>query len=145
MRILPKRPKVLITELLRVLGWETDDEIRKLFADVDTHEEYKYIESTLARDFSKSKDEAVISIYGKLRPDESVTIESAEKYIKSNFFNTRKFNLGRIGRYQLNRKLGTNYDINNPEEVMLYPKDIVLIVKKLIQINNGVILSDDID
>jgi len=62
MRILPKRPKVLITELLRVLGWETDDDIRKLFADVDTHAEYKYIESTLARDFTKNKEEAVISI-----------------------------------------------------------------------------------
>lgn len=145
MRILPKRPKVLITELLRVFGYETDDEIRKLFADVDTHEEYKYIESTLARDFSKNKEEAVISIYNKLRPDESVTLESAERYIKSNFFNTRKFDLGRIGRYQLNRKLGTTYDINNPEEVVLFPSDIVLIVKKLIQLNNGDVEPDDID
>jgi DNA-directed RNA polymerase subunit beta len=145
MRVLPKRPKVLITELLRVFGWETDDEIRKLFADVDTDAENKYIEATLARDFTKSKEEAVISIYNKLRPDESVTIDSAEKYIKSNFFNARKFNLGKIGRYQLNRKLGTSYDINNPDEVMLYPKDIVLIVKRLIQINNGVIPADDID
>ena len=145
MRVLPKRPKVLITELLRVFGWETDDEIRKLFADVDTDEENKYIEATLARDFTKSKEEAVISIYNKLRPDESVTIDSAEKYIKSNFFNVRKFNLGKIGRYQLNRKLGTSYDINNPDEVMLYPKDIILIVKRLIQTNNGVIPADDID
>ncbi len=145
MRILPKRPKVLITELLRVFGWETDEEIRKLFADVDTHEEYKYIEATLARDFTKSKEEAVISIYNKLRPDESVTLESAERYIKSNFFNTRKFDLGKIGRYQLNRKLGTTFDINNPSETILYPMDIVLIVKKLIQINNGVVESDDID
>jgi len=145
MRILPKRPKVLITELLRVLGWETDDEIRKLFADVDTHNEYKYIESTLARDFTKNKEEAVISIYNKLRPDESVTLESAEKYIKSNFFNVRKFDLGKIGRYQLNRKLGTTCDINKPEEVMLYPKDLVLIVKRLIQVNNGVLPADDID
>jgi len=145
MRILPKRPKVLITELLRVFGWESDDEIRKLFADVDTHEENKYIEATLARDFTNNKEEAVISIYNKLRPDESVTLESAERYIKSNFFNVRKFDLGKIGRYQLNRKLGTNYDINDPEQVVLYPSDIVLIVKRLIQINNGVVAPDDID
>ncbi len=145
MRVLPKRPKVLITELLRIFGWETDDEIRKLFADVDTDAENKYIEATLARDFTKSKEEAVISVYNKLRPDESVTIDSAEKYIKSNFFNVRKFDLGRIGRYQLNRKLGTSYNIDNPDEVMLYPKDVVLIVKRLIQINNGVIPADDID
>ena len=87
MRILPKRPRVLITEFLRVLGYESDQEILKLFKDVDTHEEYKYIEATLARDFTKSKEDAIISIYNKLRPDESVTLDSAEKYIKSNFFN----------------------------------------------------------
>ena len=111
MRILPKRPRVLITELLRVLGYESDEEILKLFKDVDTNEEYKYIEATLARDFTKSKEDAIISIYNKLRPDESVTLESAEKYIKSNFFNKRKFDLGKIGRFQLNRKLGTSYDV----------------------------------
>ncbi len=145
MRILPKRPRVLVTEFLRLLGYESDQEILKLFKDVDTHEEYKYIEATLARDFTKSKEDAIISIYNKLRPDESVTIESAEKYIKSNFFNKRKFDLGKIGRYQLNRKLGTSYDVNKPDEAVLYPEDIILIVKKLIRINNGVDAPDDID
>jgi len=145
MRILPKRPRVLITEFLRVLGYETDQEILKLFKDVDTHQEYKYIEATLARDFTKSKEDAIISIYNKLRPDESVTLESAEKYIKSNFFSKRKFDLGKIGRFQLNRKLGTSYNYNNPDEAVLYPEDIILIVKKLIKINNGVEPADDID
>lgn len=145
MRILPRRPKVFITELLRVFGWESDDDIRKLFKDVDTNEENKYIEATLARDFTNNKEEAVISIYNKLRPDESVTLESAERYIKSNFFNSRKFDLGRIGRYQLNRKLGTDYDINDPDQVRLYPADITLIVRKLIQMNNGEVEPDDID
>ncbi len=60
MRILPKRPKVLITELLRVFGWESDDEIRKLFSDVDTHEEYKYIEATLARDLQRAKKKQLL-------------------------------------------------------------------------------------
>jgi DNA-directed RNA polymerase subunit beta len=142
-RILPKRPKVLITELLRVFGYETDQEILNLFKDVDTHPEYKYIEATLARDFTKSKEDAIISIYNKLRPDESVTLDSAEKYIKSNFFNRKKFDLGKIGRYQLNRKLGTTYDVHNPDEAVLYPEDIILIIKKLIKINNGVEPSDD--
>jgi DNA-directed RNA polymerase subunit beta len=145
MRILPKRPKVLITELLRVLDYETDEEIKELFKDVDTNEEYKFIESTLARDVTTSKEEAIISIYNKLRPDESVTLESAEKYIKSNFFSKRRFDLGKVGRYQLNRKLGTEYDVNKEEQCVLYPEDIVLIVKKLIKINNGDIEPDDVD
>jgi len=145
MRVLPKRPKVLITELLRVLGYETDEEIKELFKDVDTNEEYNFIESTLARDVTTNKEEAIISIYNKLRPDESVTLESAEKYIKSNFFNKRRFYLGKIGRYQLNRKLGTEYDVNKEEQCVLYPEDVILIVKKLIKINNGEIEPDDID
>lgn len=143
-RLVQKRPKVLLTELLRVVGFESDDEIRQLFADVDTNENYKYIESTLARDFTRSKEEAVINIYNKIRPDETVTVESAEKYIKGHFFNARRFDLGKVGRYQLNRKLGTKYPLDG-DDCRLYPDDIVLIIKRLIQINNGAVPSDDID
>jgi len=143
-KLVQKRPKVLLTELLRVLGYESDDEIRNLFKDVDTHKEYRYIESTLARDFTKNKEEAVISVYNKLRPDESVTLDSAEKYIKSLFFNTRKFDLGRIGRYQLNKKLGTSHALDSTH-AKLYMEDLLLIIKALIQINNGVRKADDID
>ncbi len=143
-RLVLKRPKVLLTELLRIFGYESDDEIRELFKDVDTDEEMKYIEATLARDFTRSKEEAINTVYNKLRPDETVTLESAEKFIKSIFFNERKFSLGRVGRYQLNRKLGTNYKLDG-EECRLYVEDIVLIIKKLININNGVEEPDDID
>jgi DNA-directed RNA polymerase subunit beta len=143
-RLVLNRPRVLLTELLRVFGYETDDEIRELFKDVDTDEENKYIEATLARDFTRSKEEAINTVYNKLRPDETVTLESAEKFIKSIFFNERKFNLGRVGRYQLNRKLGTTYALDG-DECRLYVDDLILIIKKLIRINNGVEESDDID
>ncbi len=143
-RLIQKRHRVLLTELLRIFGYETDDEIRALFKDVDTDSEHKYIEATLARDFTRSKEEAINTVYNKLRPDETVTLESAEKFIKSLFFNDRKFNLGRIGRYQLNRKLGTKYALEG-EECKLYVNDILLIIKKLINVNNGVEAADDID
>ncbi len=143
-RLVPKRPKVLLTELLRVFGYETDDEIRNLFKDVDTDEEHKYIEATLARDFTRNKEEAINTVYNKLRPDETVTLESAEKFIKSMFFNDRKFNLGRVGRYQLNRKLGTNYDLDS-DECRLYVDDVILVIRKLIRINNDEEEPDDID
>lgn len=138
------RSKILLTELLRVLGYETDDEIKELFKDVDTHKEYNYIESTLARDFTKNKEEAIISVYNKLRPDETVTLDSAEKYIKGLFFSDRKFHLGVVGRYQLNRKLGTKHKLDK-EHSKLYVEDIVLLVKRLIQVNNEEIPPDDID
>ena len=144
-RLVPKRPKVLLTELLRVFGYETDDEIRGLFKDVDTDEEHKYIEATLARDFTRNKEEAINTVYNKLRPDETVTLDSAEKFIKSMFFNDRKFNLGRVGRHQLNRKFGTTYSLDDGDECRLYVDDIILIIKKLIQVNNGREEPDDID
>lgn len=143
-RLIQKRHRVLLTEILRVFGYEKDDEIRELFKDVDTDPEHKYIEATLARDFTRSKEEAINTVYNKLRPDETVTLESAEKFIKNLFFNDRKFNLGRIGRYQLNRKLGTTYGLEG-DECKLYVNDILLILKKLINVNNGVEEPDDID
>jgi DNA-directed RNA polymerase subunit beta len=143
-RLIPKRPRVLITELFRVLGFETDEEIKKLFEKVDTHEEYKYIDSTLARDFTKNKDEAIVSVYNKLRPDESVTLDSAEKYIKGHFFNTRKFEIGRVGRYQINRKLGLNYPLDG-DGCKLYVDDLIALIRRLIEVNNGYVKPDDID
>ena len=143
-RLAQKRPRVLITELFRIFGYDTDEEILKLFSDVDTHEEYKYIEATLARDFAKTKEEAIISVYNKLRPDESVTLDSAEKYIKSHFFNTRKFELGRVGRYQINRKLGLNFPIDGNDS-RFRADDLIAIIKRLIEVNNGTKSPDDID
>ena len=144
MRLVPKRPRILITELFRIVGYERDEEIKKLFKDVDTHEEYKYIEATLARDFTKNKEEAIISIYNKLRPDETVTIDSAEKYVKSYLFNDKKFNLGKIGRYQLNRKLGLKFPLEG-EGSGFQVEDLITTVKRLIQVNNGTVEPDDID
>lgn len=143
-RLIPKRPRVLITELLRIFGFETDDDIKKLFSDVDTNEEYKYIESTLARDFTKTKEEAIVSVYNKLRPDESVTLDSAEKYIKGHFFNVRKFDLGKVGRYQINRKLGLDFPLNG-DSCRFYLEDFIAILKRLIDVNNGAVPADDID
>jgi len=143
-RLVPKRPRILITELFRVLGYEKDEDIKKLFKDVDTHEEYKYIEATLARDFTKSKEEAIISVYNKLRPDETVTLDSAEKYIRSYLFNDRKFNLGKIGRYQLNRKLGLDFPLEGDKSGFQI-EDLIATVKRLIQVNNEAVEPDDID
>ncbi len=144
MRLVPKRPRILITEIFRIVGYEKDEEIKKLFKDVDNHEEYKYIEATLARDFTKNKEEAIISIYNKLRPDETVTIDSAEKYVKSYLFNDKKFDLGKIGRYQLNRKLGLKFPLEG-EGSGFQVEDLIATVKRLIQVNNEVVEPDDID
>jgi len=142
-RLINKRPKILVTSLLRVLGFPTDDDIRNVFKDV-LGLENDIIEATLERDHTPNKEQAVIDIYNKIRPDETVSLESAEKYIKGFFFNQRRFELGKIGRYQLNKKLGVDVELK-PGNYKLYPSDIIEILKALVLVNNGKRLPDDVD
>lgn len=142
-RLIVKRPKILITTLLRAFGLSSDEDIRKTFKDV-LGLENDLIEATLERDPTSSREQAIIHIYNKIRPDESVTLESAEKYIKGFFFNQRRFDLGRIGRYQLNKKLNLNYEMK-PDNYKLFTDDIIEIIKALVLIHNNKRKVDDID
>ncbi len=142
-RLINKRPKILITTLLRVLGFPKDEDIRELFKDVMGLDR-DLVEETLEKDPTTSRESAIIDIYNKLRPDESVTLESAEKYIKGFFFQTRRFDLGRIGRYQLDKKLGVEHEMK-PENYRLFVDDLIRIIKFLVEIHNGKRSADDID
>lgn len=142
-RLINKRPKILVTTLLRVLGFSTDDDIREAFKDV-MGMEVDLLEKTLEKDSTFNKEQAIIDIYNKIRPDESVSLESAEKYIKGFFFNKRRFDLGRVGRYQLNKKLGLDYEMKK-ENYRLFVEDIVELIKALINIHNGKRPPDDVD
>ena len=143
-KLAPKRPKIPVTELLRVLGYSTNADILALFADVDSNPERKFIESTLLKDTTNSQEEAVMDIYKKIRPDVSATYENAKIFIENIFFNPRRVYLGKTGRYQLNRKLGLDLSMT-PENFVLFPSDVVAVIKRLIQVNNGDALPDDID
>lgn len=142
-RLVNNRPKILMTSLLRVLGFPTDDDIRAAFKDVMGMEN-DLIEATLAKDSTDSREKAIVDIYNKIRPDESVTLDSAEKYIKGFFFNDRRFDLGRIGRHMLNKKLGLKIEMK-PENFHLYTEDLVEILKSLVLIHNGKRQPDDVD
>jgi DNA-directed RNA polymerase subunit beta len=88
------------------------------------------------------KDEALIEVYKKLRPGDPVTQEGAQVYLNNLFFNSRRYDLGRVGRYKMNRKLG----IKVPEDKFTLTKlDILAMVKYLILINSGEGIPDDID
>jgi len=142
-KLFDKRPKVLLTELLRALGYSTDDEINKLLKDVDNGE-IKYVESTLKRDTTRNTEEALLNIYRKLRPEDSINLESAQEFLQSIFFDKRRFYLGRIGRYKLNKKLGINLPIK-PENYGLTKEDLVEVIKAVIKLNNGTWKPDDVD
>ncbi|MDD4179109.1 MAG: DNA-directed RNA polymerase subunit beta [Candidatus Margulisbacteria bacterium] len=87
-------------------------------------------------------DEALIEVYKRLRPGDPVTQEGAQVYLNNLFFNPRRYDLGKVGRYKMNRKLG----IKVPEEKQVLTKeDILAMVKYLVMINIGEGISDDID
>ncbi|SHJ84740.1 DNA-directed RNA polymerase subunit beta [Dethiosulfatibacter aminovorans DSM 17477] len=92
--------KIPITILLRAMGCETDSQIIELTG------ESEQILKTLEKDSTTNKDEALIEIYKKLRPGEPPTLDSATSLINSLFFDHKRYDLARVGRYKFNKKLG---------------------------------------
>jgi DNA-directed RNA polymerase subunit beta len=124
------------------LDLTTDQGLLDAFRDVDTNPNVRYIQATLDRDPIKSEDEALLELYKKIRPGDPATIDNARSLVKSLFFNARRYDLGRVGRYTLNRKL----DLSIPQgRRTLTLDDLVSIIRRLIQLNNGHGHEDDID
>lgn len=142
-KLFDKRPKILLTELLRALGYSTDSQLEKLLKEVDTGE-VKFLENTLRKDPTRSTEEALLNIYRKLRPEDSISLESAQEFLNGVFFDKRRFYLGRIGRYKLNKKLDIDIPVK-PENYLLRKEDLVEIVKAVIRLNNGTLEPDDVD
>lgn len=137
-RLIRQRVKILVTTLLRALKGYTNQQIIELFKSVDPSG--KYIKATLDHDKTTSKEEAVMDIYAKLRPNEVATYDRANRYVRGFFFDSRRFYLGPVGRYQLNQKLGSSF-----KKPKLYSKDLVAILRHLIQVNEGKDVVDDVD
>ncbi len=91
--------KVPITVLIRALGVGTNDEIRELFGDEPK------IEASFAKDASENYQEGLLELYKKIRPGEPLSVESAESLIMAMFFDPRRYDLAKVGRYKFNKKL----------------------------------------
>ena len=138
-----RKRKTPITTLLRALGYGSDEDIKELFKDVDINPDRQFIDATMARDTAvTNQDEALVEFYRRLRPGEPPSVENAKALIESLFFNPRKYDLGRVGRYKLNRKLG---DEATTENRTLVKEDMVALIRRMIRINNGEVREDDID
>jgi DNA-directed RNA polymerase subunit beta len=135
--------KIAVTTLLRAIGFGTDAQLLDLFKDVEKDPEHQYIKSTMDRDLGvKDEAEALIDIYRKLRPGDPPNIENARKLINNLFFDETRYDLGNVGRYKLNTRLGLKIS----EDVRcLTREDIVAIIRHMILINNGEGHDDDID
>ena len=135
--------KIPITTVLRAIGYDSDEELLSLFPEEDNAEEHQFIRSTIERDpLVRNKTDALLTIYRRLRPGDPLTIENAEKLMKNLFFDPHRYDMGEVGRYKLNKRLGLD---PVKEKRALDPEDIVEIVKHIIMINNGADDPDDID
>ena len=135
--------KIPVTTLLRAIGFDSDEVLTSLFQDVDNSPDHAFIRSTMDRDpLIKNQTDALFDIYRKLSSGEAHSISSAQNLLNNFLFNPRRYSLGKVGRYKLNKKLGLNI---SGDKSGLTPEDLVQIVRRIISVNTGKEAPDDID
>lgn len=125
------------TQILRIMGLSSEEEMQKLFGD-----DFPKLKNTLEKDHTKTKEEALLDFYRKMRPTEPATIEVADALFFRLFFEPKRYELSKVGRYIVNRKLGMNVDIENR---ILDLKTVVQVIKYLFELREGHGEIDDID
>lgn len=138
-----RRRKLPVTTLLRALGHGKSSEIKSMFEDVDTGD-VKYIEATLAKDTTRGSNEALIEVYRRLRPGDLATVENARGMIERMFYDFKRFDYSRVGRYKINQRLGIDLP-NTAENRVFQMSDLIAIIKEIIRLNNTQEPADDID
>lgn len=138
-----RRRKIPVTTLLRALGYNKVGDIKKAFEAVDTGP-VKYIEATLEKDPSHGPNEALIEVYRKLRPGDLATVENARQMIERMFFDFKRFDYSRVGRYKINQRLGIDLP-NTSENRVFQVSDLIAIITEIIRLNNTQEPADDID
>jgi DNA-directed RNA polymerase subunit beta len=130
-----KIKKIPITLLLGALGYSEQD-IRKKVIDKNI------LEKTFIKGPVKSQKEAIVDLYKKLRPGDPVTLDGAKLLLKNLFFEPSKYDLGKVGRYRLNKRLELKVDLDN---TILTSEDILSVTNYLISLIKGDGYTDDID
>jgi DNA-directed RNA polymerase subunit beta len=139
-----RRRKVLATTLLRAMGVETDQDIMQAFAASDISADHKYIAATLAKDTTKNREDAILEIYRKMRPGEPAVVDNAETLFGTLFTDGRRYDLGKVGRFKINKRLGLTL-ANDKSNWVLTKQDVVAALTYLIGLQNGKGKLDDID
>ena len=137
--------KIPITTLLRAIGFASDSDLLKMFAGEDNDPDHQFIKSTMDRDPSiHDENTALMDIYRKVRPGDPPNLENAKKLLQNMFFNPEHYDLGLVGRYKLNRRLGLQPQAEG-EGRALTREDMAEIVRHILMVNNGQDHHDDID
>ena len=139
-----RKRKVAITALFRAFGYETNEEIKALFAEVDSGADISFIDNTLEKDTSKDINSALQEVYKRIRPGDLATPENAKSLIYAMFFNFDRYDFGKVGRYKLNQKFGMEIS-NTKENRVLRKEDLIEIIKEIIRLNIKQEEPDDVD
>jgi DNA-directed RNA polymerase subunit beta len=143
---LDRKRKQNVTVLLKALGW-TEDQILEEFG------QYESIRLTLEKDHIAGQDDALLDIYRKLRPGEPPTKEAAQALLENYYFNPKRYDLAKVGRYKINKKLGLELPY---DKQTLSIEDIVAAIRYIVALHDGateldaprgklVVEGDDID
>ncbi len=139
---LDRKRKQNVTVLLKALGW-TNEQILEEFG------QYESIRLTLEKDHTANTDEALLDIYRKLRPGEPPTREAAQAMLENYYFNNKRYDLAKVGRYKINKKLGLEQPF---DQQVLTMEDIVAAIRYIVALHEGQtelnelpIETDDID
>jgi DNA-directed RNA polymerase subunit beta len=129
----------------------SDEEIISLFEDIDNNPDRMYITSTLRQEPDwdlegkhSIAEQALIEFFKRLRPGDPATLDNAREFIENQLFDQRHYDLEKVGRYKLNQKFELE-GIVPPDQRVVTKQDIIYLVRRMININNGVIDPDDID
>ena len=131
---LDRKRKQNVTVLLKALGW-TNEQILEEFG------EYESIRLTLEKDHTANTDEALLDIYRKLRPGEPPTREAASAMLENYYFNPKRYDLAKVGRYKINKKLGLSEPF---DKQVLTHEDIAAAIRSVVALHEGRELLGDV-
>src|SRR5579862_1601692 len=137
-----RKRKIAVTTLLKALGMD-EQRIKDAFKHVDQGET-NYIDATLEKDPSNSNNEALIEVYRRLRPGDLATVDNARSLLENMFYNFKRFDFGRVGRYKLNKRLDLNV-ANTIDNRTMRIEDLLAVIAEIIRLNNTQDPADEID
>lgn len=138
-----RRKKFLASVFLKALGIETNEEVAEKFKGIENAE--VFIKNTIDKDETKGGADALIEIFKKMNPGEPVVIDTIRQNFRDSFFDRRRYDLSRVGRYKVNQKLASIAGFKPQEALTLTIEDVIGIISYLINLQNGKGKIDDID
>lgn len=132
-----RRRNFPVTQILRIMGLSSIEDMKQMLGKA-----YDKLKNTLERDHTTNKEEALLDFYRKMRPTEPATVEVAEALFYRLFFDPKRYDLSKVGRHIINRKLGTEIPLDNR---VLDIKTVAAVIHYLLGLREGTGETDDID